>query len=71
MKKYLIILFAVMFYSVASVADTSDIKNNFFNSLENFFDGKFEDTDISIKSKEGNKPEIGIKTFKPLNDTEE
>ena len=70
MKKYLIILFAVMFYSVASVADTSDIKNNFFNSLENFFDGKFKDTDISIKSKEGNKPEIGIKTFKPLNDTE-
>jgi adhesin/invasin len=59
-----------MFYSVASVADTSDIKNNFFNSLENFFDGKFKDTDISIKSKEGNKPEIGIKTFKPLNDTE-
>ena len=70
MKKYLITLFAVIFFSAVSVADTSQLKNNFFNSLENFFDGKFEDTDISIKSKEGNKPEIGIKTFKPLNDTE-
>ena len=70
MKKYLITLFAVIFYSAASVADTSQLKSNFFNSLENFFDGKFEDTDISIKSKEGNKPEIGIKTFKPFNDTE-
>ena len=70
MKKYLITLFAVIFFSAVSVADTSQLKNNFFNSLENFFDGKFEDTDISIKSKEGNKPEIGIKTFQPLNDTE-
>ena len=70
MKKYLIILFAVIFFSAASVADTSQLKNNFFNSLENFFDGKFEGTDISIKSKEGDKPEIGIKTLKPLNDTE-
>ena len=70
MKKFLITLTAVIFFSAASVADTSQLKNNFFNSLENFFDGKFEDTDISIKSKEDNKPEIGIKTFKPLNDTE-
>ena len=70
MKKYLITLFTVIFFSAVSVAETSQLKNNFFSSLENFFDGKFEDTDISIKSKEGNKPEIGIKTFKPLNDTE-
>ena len=70
MKKYLITLFTVMFFSAVSVADTSQLKNNFFSSLENFFDGKFDDTDISIKSKEDNKPEIGIKTFKPLNDTE-
>ena len=60
----------VISFSAASVADTSQLKSNFFNSLENFFDGKFQDTDISFKSKEGNKPEIGIKTFKPLNDTE-
>ena len=70
MKKYLITLFAVISFSAASVADTSQLKSNFFNSLENFFDGKFQDTDISLKSKEGNKPEIGIKTFRPLNDTE-
>ena len=70
MKRHLITLFAVIFFSAASVADTTQLKNNFFNSIENFFDSKFEDTDISIKSKEGNKPEIGIKTFKPLNDTE-
>ena len=46
MKKYLITLFAVIFFSAVSVADTSQLKNNFFNSLENFFDGKFEDTDV-------------------------
>ena len=70
MKKYIITLFTIIFISAVSVAETSELKDNFFNSLENFFDSKFDDTDISIKSKEGNKPEIGIKTFKPLNDTE-
>jgi len=70
MKKYFITLFAVIFFSAASVADTTQLKNNFFNSIENFFVVKFEDTDFSIRSKEGNKPEIGIKTFKALNDTE-
>ena len=70
MKKYIITLFTIIFISAVSVAETSELKDNFFHSLENFFDSKFDDTDISIKSKEGNKPEIGIKTFKPLNDTE-
>ena len=70
MNKYVITFFFVIFFSAVSVAETSKIKNNFYNSLENFLDSKFKDTDISFKSKEGNKPEIGIKTFKPLNDTE-
>ena len=71
MKKYVITLFTIIFISAVSVAETSELKDNFFNSLENFFDSKFDDTDISIKSKEGNKPEIGILTFKPLNDTDD
>tara|TARA_Y100001936_G_scaffold215522_1_gene226027 strand:- start:296 stop:1144 length:849 start_codon:yes stop_codon:yes gene_type:complete len=70
MNKYVITFFSVIFFSAVSVAETSKLKNNFYNSLENFLDSKFKDTDISFKSKEGNKPEIGIKTFKPLNDTE-
>ena len=72
MKKYfLITLSAVIFLSTASVADTSKIKDSFFSSIESFLDGNFEDTDISIKSTEGLKPEIGILTFKPLNDTDD
>ena len=72
MKKYfLIVLSVIIFSSVASVADTSKLKNNFFSSIENFLDGNFKDTDFSIKSKEGNKPEIGILTFKPLNDSDD
>jgi len=71
MKKYfLIILSIVIFQSAVSVADTSKLKNNFFSSIENLLDGNFKNTDFSIKSKEGNKPEIGILTFKPLNDTD-
>jgi hypothetical protein len=71
MKKYfLIILSIVIFSSAVSVADTSKLKNNFFSSIENLLDGNFKNTDFSIKSKEGNKPEIGILTFKPLNDTD-
>jgi len=71
-KKYLLIVLSVVIFSSAvSVADTSKLKNNFFSSIENFLDGNFKDTDFSIKSKEGNKPEIGILTFKPLNDTDD
>jgi len=72
MKKYfLITLSAVIFLSTASVADTSKIKDSFFSSIESFLDGNFEDTDFSIKSIEGLKPQIGILTFKPLNDTDD
>ena len=69
MKKYLIIFFSFLIFSTSS-ADISKLKDNFFSSIENFLDGNFKDTDFSIKSKEGNKPEIGILTFKPLNDTD-
>lgn len=68
MHKLLALIFIVFFFTSSS-ADTSKIKNNFFQSIEKFLDGNFEDTDFSIKSKEGNKPEIGVLTFKPLEDT--
>ena len=55
----------------SAYADTSKIKDNFFSSIESFLDGNFEDTDFSIKSTEGLKPQIGILTFKPLNDTDD
>jgi adhesin/invasin len=69
MKKYLVLLLSVFVISSAT-ADTSVIKNNFFNSLGNLFDGKFENTDISIKSTEETKPEFSIETFKPLSEDE-
>ena len=70
MKKILIVIFSVFIFTTSS-ADTSKIKDNFFNSLENFLNTNFEDTEFSLKSKEGNKPEIGILTFKPLSDTDD
>ena len=70
MKKILVILFSVFIFSTTS-ANTTNIKNKFFSSIENFFDGNFKDTDFSIKSREGLKPEIGILTFKPLSDSED
>ena len=70
MKKILIIIFSIFLFTT-STANTIDLKDNFFSSIENFFDGNFENTDFSIKSKEGLKPEIGILTFKPLNDTDD
>ena len=70
MKKLLIIIFSIFIFTTSS-ADTLKIKDNFFNSLENFLNTNFEDTEFSLKSKEGNKPEIGILTFKPLNDTDD
>tara|TARA_Y100000591_G_C21651630_1_gene603136 strand:- start:24 stop:872 length:849 start_codon:yes stop_codon:yes gene_type:complete len=66
-KRLLIIILSTFIFTSSS-ADTSKIKDNFFSSIENFLNGNFENTDFSIKSKEGNKPEIGILTFKPLND---
>ena len=68
MKKYLILLFTVFIFTTSS-ADTSKIKDKFFSSIESYLNDNFEDTEFTIKSKEGNKPEIGILTFKPLNDT--
>ena len=70
MKKIIIIIFSVFVFTTSN-ADTSKIKDKFFSSIESFLDSNFEDTDFSIKSKEGNKPEIGILTFKPLNDTDD
>ena len=70
MKNFLILILT-LFVSSVSVADTSKIKDNFFSSIESFLDGNFDDTDFSIKSTEGLKPQIGILTFKPLNDTDE
>ena len=70
MKKFLIIILTLFVLNVSN-ADTSKIKDNFFSSIESFLDGNFDDTDFSIKSTEGLKPQIGILTFKPLNDTEQ
>ena len=60
------LLIVLMSFTVASFADVSQVKNKFFSSIENLLDGKFENTDISIKSTEKTKPEISIETFKPL-----
>ena len=70
MKRLFIFIFSVFIFTTSN-ADTSKIKNNFFSSIENFLNSNFENTDFSIKSKEGNKPEIGILTFQPLNDTDD
>ena len=70
MKRYLIILFYIFIFT-SSNADTVHIKDKFFNSIESLLDDNFENTDFSIKSKEGNKPEIGIRTFKPLIDNDD
>jgi len=64
------LLVVLMSFTVASFADVSQVKNKFFSSIENFLDGKFENTDISIRSTEETKPEISIETFKPLNEDE-
>ncbi len=65
MKKLLIFFFLITFVSSSS-ANNSNLKNSFYSSIESFLEGNFKDTDFSIKSREGNKPEIGILTFKPL-----
>jgi len=70
MKKFFVLILTFFIFN-ASNADTSKIKDNFFSSIESFLDGNFDDTDFSIKSTEGLKPQIGILTFKPLNDTDD
>ena len=52
--KIILVLFFLFIPPVLATAD--QIKDKFFSSIENFLDGNFEDTDFSIKSKEGNKP---------------
>jgi len=70
MNKFLILILTLFIFN-ASNADILKIKDNFFSSIESFLDGNFDDTDFSIKSTEGLKPQIGILTFKPLNDTDD
>ena len=69
MKRYILITLSIFIFTTSN-ADTTKIKDKFFNSIESFLDGNFENTDFSVKSKEGNKPEIGILTFKPLIDND-
>ena len=70
MKKVILIIFSIFIFTTSS-ADTRKIKDRFFSSIESYFNDNFEDTEFSVKSKEDNKPEIGILTFKPLNDTDD
>ena len=70
MKKFFILILTFFIFN-ASNADILKIKDNFFSSIESFLDGNFDDTDFSIKSTEGLKPQLGILTFKPLNDTDD
>jgi adhesin/invasin len=70
MKKTLILIFCTFIFSVSS-ADTSNMQNKFFGSIENFLNESFVNTDFSIKSQEHNKPEIGILTIKPLIDNDQ
>ena len=52
MKKLLIIILSAFIFTTTS-ADTTKIKDKFFSSIESLLDSNFEDTDFSIKSKEG------------------
>jgi len=70
MNKIFVLIFTLFIFN-ASNADILKIKDNFFSSIESFLDGNFDDTDFSIKSTDGIKPQIGILTFKPLNDTDD
>ena len=49
-----LILSSVTFVSEASDL-TKNAKNKFFSTIEDFLEGNFEDTDFSIKSKDGLK----------------
>ena len=69
--KVLKYLFLTITFATASFADSGQMKNKFFNSLENFLDGSFEHTDFSIKSTEETKPEFSIETFKPLSEDDD
>ena len=70
LKKTIFIL-STLLITTSSIADVTKIKDNFFSSIESFLDGNFEDTEFTLKSAEGLKPQIGILTFKPLIDTDD
>ena len=69
--KFLKYLILTITFATASFADSGQMKNKFFNSLENFLDGSFEHTEFSIKSTEETKPEFSIETFKPLSEDDD
>ena len=70
LKKTIFIL-STLLITTSSIADTSKIKSNFFSSIESFLNDNFENTEVSIKSTEGLKPQIGILTLKPLVDNDD
>ena len=56
MKRFFVLILTFFIFN-ASNADILKIKDNFFSSIESFLDGNFDDTDFSIKSTEGLKPQ--------------
>ena len=70
MSRLLVIVLSVFIFTTSN-ADTTKFKDKFLNSIETLLNDNFDDTDFSIKSKEGNKPEIGILTFKPIIDSDD
>ena len=72
MKYFLKIISLTLIFTGISFADVQKIKDKAYISLEEFLNNGFENTDISIKSREKVKPEISIRTLKPIhkNDTE-
>lgn len=60
------IIIFVVFYTGMSFADIQKIKNNVYSSLEQLLGERFKNTDFSIKSIEETKPQISIKTLKPI-----
>ena len=62
-----ILIFQLLFIS-ASFAKVDRVVDKFYSSLENFLEENFRNTDFSIKKIEGIKPEVGIQTFKKINE---
>jgi adhesin/invasin len=56
----------LLFYTGISSADIQKIKSDVYSSLEKFLGENFDNTDFNIKSIENTKPEISIKTLKPI-----
>jgi len=66
MNFFLKIVVLLLFYTGISFADIQKIKSDVYSSLEKLLGENFDNTDFSIKSIEKTKPEIGIKTLKPI-----